>query len=98
MRSGSYEVPSSGTRKKLAFDLDAHLAGGSGNDAETSLLSAGVEVLGLDFNDVHHLLFGQLGHFDFVRLFGTGGNVGRFLQEHTSGWAFGDEGEGFILI
>ena len=65
--------------RSLIDDLEAHLAGRSGNDTEGGSVIAGVEVLALGVHDVHDLLARDFADFRFVRLFGTCGDVGRFL-------------------
>ena len=81
----------------LVDDLEAHLAGGAGDDAETGFITARVQVFGFRFHDVHDLFARDRADFDLVRLFGTGGNVGGFLQENRGGWTLGDEGERLVF-
>ena len=52
----------------IAFDFEAHLAGGAGDDAEGGFRVVGVEVGHFDFHDLHHLGLVSLPTFDLVRL------------------------------
>ena len=64
----------------LIGDLEPHLAGGAGDDAEGGFVVARVEVFALGVDDVHDLFARDLADLGFVCLFRPGGDVGRFFQ------------------
>src|SRR5437588_11364237 len=86
------------TQLALIGDLEAHLAGGAGNDAEGSFVVAGVEVFALGVHDVHDLFARDLADLCLVRFFRAGGDVGRFLQEDGSRRTLRDECERFVFV
>jgi hypothetical protein len=56
-------------RQFLIDDLEPHLAGGAGNDAETCFVVTRVQVFALGVNDVHHLFARDFADVGLVRLF-----------------------------
>jgi hypothetical protein len=84
-------------RFDLIDDFEAHLTGGAGDDAEGGFVVACVQVFALHVDDVHDLSARDFANFGLVRLFGTGGDVGRFLQEDCGRWTFRDERERFVF-
>jgi hypothetical protein len=54
--------------RALIDNLEAHLTGGAGDDAEGGFVIARVEVFGLRFHDVHDLFASDSADFDLVRL------------------------------
>jgi hypothetical protein len=66
-------------RFRSVNNLEAHLAGGAGDDAESGFVVACIQVFRLRLHDVHHLLACHFTNFDLVRFFGTGSDIGRFL-------------------
>ena len=66
-------------RFRSVDNLEAHLAGGAGDDAESGFVVACIQVFRLRLHDVHHLLACHFTNFDLVRFFGTGSDVSRFL-------------------
>src|SRR5205814_641687 len=83
--------------KRLIDDLEAHLAGGAGDDTEAGFVAARVQVFAFQLHDVHDLFASDFADFRFVRLLGTGGNVRRLLQQDRSRWGLGDEGERLVF-
>ncbi len=53
----------------LIDDLEAHLAGGAGDDAEGGFVIARIQVFGFRFHDIHDLFARDFSNFLFVRLF-----------------------------
>ena len=60
-------------------NLEAHLAGGAGDDAKSGFVVACIQVFRLRLHDVHHLLACYFANLGLVRFFGTGSDVSRFL-------------------
>ena len=67
--------------KKSVDDVDAHVAGGAGDDLDASGLILGVHVGLLDLPDLGALLFGNLTNFILVRLGRAAGDIGSLLEE-----------------
>jgi hypothetical protein len=61
-------------------DLEAHLAGGAGNDAEGGVFVARIQVFGLGLNNFHHLFARHFTDLGLIRFLGTGSNVGSLFQ------------------
>src|SRR3954469_12259392 len=81
----------------LVDDFEAHLAGGTGNNAEGSFVVTRVQIVLLRSYDVHDLFARDLADLVFVRFFRAGGDVGRLLQQDRGGRAFSDESERFVF-
>ena len=77
----SIDLPALGGRVSFRSvnNLEAHLAGGAGNDAESGFVVACIQVFRLRLHDVHHLLACYFTNLNLVRFFGTGSDVSRFL-------------------
>jgi len=65
---------------QLLFHFDAHLASGANQSPVRSLFRAGIHIFNLQFNDIHHLLFRQLGDLRLIRFFRTRRDICRLLQ------------------
>jgi hypothetical protein len=85
-------------RFRLIDDFEAHLAGRAGDDAEAGVVVACVEIFALGVHDVHDLFARDLADLRLVRFFGTGGDVGRLLQQDSGRRAFRDERKRFIFV
>ena len=81
----------------LVDDIEAHLTGSAGDDAEGGFVTPRVEVFPLRFHDIHYLFARDLADFGFVRFFRASGDVCRFFQQHRCGGRLGDKGEAFIF-
>jgi hypothetical protein len=86
-----------GPRLTLIADLEAHLTSGAGDDAKRGFVVTSVQVFSLRVHDIHHLFSRNFANLRFVRLFGAGRNVGRFLQQHGCRRTLGYEGERLIF-
>src|SRR5207247_8635873 len=62
--------------------FDAHAAGSTGDDSEAGFVVRRVQILELEFDDVHHLFFRYFADFFFIRLLGPGGDTRGFLQQY----------------
>ena len=82
----------------LRLDLDTHLAGCAAESTECGLFAAGIHVLHLDFDEIHDLLLGELGHLDLVWLLGAGSDTGSLLEENSCWGLLGDEGEALVFV
>ena len=67
------------------------MPGGAGDDTEGGFVVARVQVFALGVHDIHDLFARDLADFGFVRLFGPGGDVGRFFQQDCGRRALRDE-------
>jgi len=74
-----HQLSAAERRSESVDNLEAHLAGGAGDDAESGFVVACIQVFRLRLHDVHHLLACYFTNFDLVRFFGTGSDVSRFL-------------------
>ena len=76
-----------GTRayRRSVYNLEAHLAGGAGDDAEGGFIASRIQVLRLCLNDIHDLFARYLADLCLVRFFGTSGDVRRFLNKTAAG-------------
>ena len=74
-----HQLSAAERRSELVDNLEAHLAGGAGDDAKSGFVAARVQVFRLRLHDIHHLLACYFTNFDLVRFFGTGSDVSRFL-------------------
>src|SRR5450432_1015091 len=78
--------PGWGSRFKIllsrsVYDLDAHVAGGAGDDADARLVAVGVQVLLLQVVDLEKLLLRDLADLVLVRTGRAARDVGRLLKE-----------------
>src|SRR3954468_21092029 len=82
----------------LLFDVDAHRAGGAGDDLRGGVDVVGVEVGHLPFGDFADLV--RRGGADLVnvRLTRALRNFDRFLDQDGGGRRLRDEGEGAVLV
>src|SRR6476660_1686509 len=91
-------VPRSGDPSSSELGVDAHRAGGAGDDARRHLLVVGVEVFHLLAGDLEDLLAGELGDLGLVRLTGALGDARSLLDELGGRRRLGDEGERAVLV
>ena len=63
----------------LIRDFQPHLTGRAGDNAEGGFVVTRVQVFALGVHDIHDLFAADLANLGFVRLFRTGGDVGRLL-------------------
>ena len=74
-----HQLSAAERRSGSVNNLEAHLAGGAGDDAESGFVVACIQVFRLRLHDVHHLLACYFANLGLVRFFGTGSDVSRFL-------------------
>src|SRR6187402_3076309 len=67
--------------RKLIDDFDAHVAGGAGDDLDSSGFVVGVHVRLLELPDFGELLLRDLANFVLIRLSRTAGDIGRLLEK-----------------
>src|SRR3954471_3424140 len=93
------KLPGKGNSAKgrLIDDLEAHLAGGTRDNAETRFIAARVQVFGLRFHDIHDLFARHFADLRLVRLFRAGGDVRGLLQQDRGRRTLGDEGKRLVL-
>src|SRR6516225_4026445 len=90
-------VPGPGKRNS-ALDLDAHGAGGTGDDLLGRLDRGGVQVGHLGLRDVADLRRGDAADLGLVRLGAALVHARGLLDQLGGGRCLGDEGEGPVLV
>src|SRR6478752_7047075 len=91
-------VPASGDASSSELGVDAHRAGGAGDDARRHLLVVGVEVFHLLTGDLENLVARELGDLRLVRLAGTLGDASGLLDELGGRRGLRHEGERAVLV
>src|SRR3954468_1707864 len=91
-------VPRSGGPGSSELGVDAHRAGGAGDDACRHLLVVGVEVFHLLTGDLEDLVPREPGDLGLVRLAGTLGDAGSLLDQLGGRRGLRHEGERAVLV
>src|SRR6478736_7113942 len=91
-------VPASGDASSSELGVDAHRAGGAGDDARRHLLVVGVEVFHLLTGDLEDLVARELGDLGLVRLAGPLGDAGGLLDQLGGRRGLRHEGERAVLV
>lgn len=82
----------------LRLDLDAHIAGGAGDDSHGSFDIIGIQIGHLGLGDLPELRLGNLADLLLVGDTGTLGDADRLADEVGCRRSLGNEGEAAILI
>lgn len=86
------------TTGRSFYHIDAHLPSGTNQRPIGCLLGPGIHILDLDLNDLHDVFFRELTDFGFAWLFGSGCDIGCFLEQNGGRRRLGNEGKRFVFI
>src|SRR4030095_1612486 len=78
-------------------DLESHLPGSAGDDAESGFVVTRVQVFALGVDDVQHLFATDFSDFGLVRLFRTCSDVRGLLEQNSRWRTLGNERKRFVF-